>query len=41
MLIYKALLYGDNLLLIIGALLIIWDGIKVGLQLYNFVNRKN
>ena len=39
-LIYKALLYDDNLLLTIGILLIIWDGIKVGLQLYKYCKYK-
>lgn len=39
-LIYKALFYEDYILLTIGILLIIWDGIKVGLQLYKYCKHK-
>jgi len=32
-LVQKGYKYNDNLLILIGILLIIWDGIKVGLQI--------
>ena len=37
---YKGLNYEDNLLTLIGILLIIWDGIKVGCQLCKNKNNK-
>ena len=38
---YKGLNYEDNLLIFIGVLLIIWDGIKVGLQLAKNYKKKD
>ena len=38
---YKGIYYEDNLLLLIGVLLIIWDGIKVGLQLAKNYKKKD
>ena len=40
LLIYKGINYNDKLILLIGILLIIWDGIKVVVQILDLVNGK-
>ena len=36
LLIYKGIVYTDQLLVVLGVLLILWDGMKVTLQTLNF-----